>query len=106
MDSPWFILGRALGSLGLVLALIFALAWLAKKFVKPQSWLSPLASIKIHQNISIAPKKKLMIVEVEGRRLLLGLGAEAITMLCELNANVVGIQDPRELSQESSHVEN
>lgn len=83
--TNWMILLKTFGSLVLVLGLIFALSWFAKKYLRPEKWAAIGGSgIKVIQSFSIEPKKKLMVVEVENQRLLLGIAENSITCLTQL----------------------
>jgi len=81
------ILLRTMGALALVLALIFAVAQIAKKYLKPSNW-APTAGIRVLQSFNLEPKKKLLVVEVENQKLLLGLSESNISCLCTLSAEV------------------
>lgn len=84
--SNWMILLRTAAALGLVIGLIFAISWFAKKYLKPERWASSGNSgIKVIQSFSIEPKKKLMIVEVESQRLLIGVADNSISCLTHLS---------------------
>ena len=83
--SQWMMLLRAVGSLALVIGLIFALAWAAKKYWRPERWAAQVGAIKILQSLNVGPKTRLMIVEVDGKRLLLGVGSESVNSLCILS---------------------
>lgn len=83
-SSQWLQLLRSLGSFALVIGLIFVLAWLAKRYFNPQKWGMSIQGIRVVQSLPLGVKKKLMVVEVEGKRLLLGVGNDSITRLCEL----------------------
>jgi flagellar protein FliO/FliZ len=85
--SQWFVLLKTLFSLGLVIALIYALSWTAKKYLRPERWSTGGGSeIKVLQSFSLDPKKKLMIVEVRDEQLLLGVTEQSISMLSSLNS--------------------
>ena len=71
----------SLGLLG-VLILIFGLAWAARRF----SFLSGLKSdssspIRHLAQLSVGPKERVMLIEVDGRRLLIGVAPGRITLL-------------------------
>lgn len=86
--SSWILLGKTAMALGIVIAMILAIAYLAKRFMKPERWgIQAAGRIKILQSFSLAPKKKLMIVEVDSQRLLLGLSESSISMLTNLPAS-------------------
>ena len=73
------------GSLFLVLALIFVLSWLVKRW----SGLKPNAAtaLSISGGINVGSREKIVIVQVEGRRLLVGITPSSMQTLCELEAN-------------------
>lgn len=83
--SQWMMLLRTLGSLALVVGLILALAWIAKRFLKLDRWSSLGSDIKVLQSQMIGSKKQLMVIEVENRRLLIGVAQDQINALCELD---------------------
>lgn len=70
------------GLLG-VLALIFGLLWLSKRF----QWHVPGVgqAIRMQSVLSVGQKEKLMVVEIEGSRLLLGVTAHSINVLKTLD---------------------
>lgn len=83
--STWWMLLRTTGALALVVALIYGLSYFARKFLKPERWNAPSAGrIRVQQVFNLAPKKKLMIVEVEDRRLLLGVCDSSISCISQL----------------------
>lgn len=84
--DQWWVLLRTLGSLALVISLILALGWVAKRFLEPRklggrTW----TGIRVIQSLPIGAKKRLMVVEVEGKRLLIGVGGDSISALSELD---------------------
>ena len=92
--SQWMILLRTVGSLALVIVLIMALSWVAKKYLRPENWAGTgLKAIKILQTYPIEPKKKLMIVEIDHKRLLLGVADSSISTLCELDAAAISVTE-------------
>lgn len=74
---------RLLGALGMILGLILllyagsrrGLRWLPK----PRG-----GAIRIIETRPLGPKKSLCLIEVRGRELLLGIGAERVELLCQL----------------------
>ncbi len=74
---------RTILSLALVIALIVFLAWIARRFLKPDRWLvsRQLGSIKVLERLALDPKKSLMIIEWESRRLLVGVTEASIQTL-------------------------
>jgi flagellar biosynthetic protein FliO len=71
----------------IVLALIGALAWLVRK-----GPLARLASagkpVAVESAIPLGERRSLVIVTVEGRRLLLGMTATSISLVTELRSGV------------------
>ena len=65
--------------LGMVLAVIFALAWLAKRFNVNGTGTG--AGMRVVGALALGPKEKLLLVEVDGKRLLLGVTAQQISLL-------------------------
>lgn len=75
-------LGRMLLGLGTVIVLVFALAWVAKR----ASVLRFLGSagggpIEVVGQLSLGTRERLLLVEVDGQRMLLGVVPGAITRL-------------------------
>jgi len=62
-----------------VLALIFALAWLFKRFVQPMSLSGQ--QIKVVSSLALGNKEKLVLAEVNGQQILLGVTAQNINSL-------------------------
>jgi flagellar protein FliO/FliZ len=78
-------IGATLLALIVVLAVIVGLAMIAKRFnLKIQSN----ADMKVLSAMSLGTKERLMIVEVAGKKLLLGVTAERIECLKELPDSV------------------
>lgn len=76
----------------IVLALVAALAWLVRR--------GPLArlassgkSVSVETAIPLGERRSLVIVSVEGRRLLLGLTATNISLVTELRAGGLAVND-------------
>ena len=65
--------------LAAVLALIFGLAWLARRFNLNGAGVT--AGMRLLGAMSVGPKEKIVLVEVEGKRLLLGVTAQQIALL-------------------------
>jgi len=85
--NSWMILLRTVGALGLVIGLIFAISFIAKKYLRPERWAAGAgASLRVQSSFSIDPKKKLVVVEVEGQRILLGVAESSISYLCSLSS--------------------
>ncbi|HVL02078.1 MAG TPA: flagellar biosynthetic protein FliO [Dongiaceae bacterium] len=65
--------------LGFVLAVIFGLAWVAKRFNLNGAGTG--AGMRVVGATTLGPKEKLVLVEVDGKRLLLGVTAHQISLL-------------------------
>jgi len=76
-----YALGRILLSLLFVVAMILACAWLARKRLKPQGNATRTA-LTVTQRVSVGPRgMQVMVIEVEGERLVLGVTPGAINVL-------------------------
>lgn len=87
---------RAVGSLLIVLGLVLGLSWLAKRFL-PQGLGGgkPGDVMRLVQTLPLGPKRYAALVEVEGRRFLLGVTDNQINLLKDLTE--INFQD--EVSQ-------
>ena len=78
---------RGLAAVFLVLALVAAFAWLLRKGVfGPLGRRGPLA-ITVETAAPLGERRSVVIVAVEGRRLLLGLAPGQVSLLTELQAS-------------------
>lgn len=84
-------------ALGLVLALVLALYWLARRFLPGATGLGQTPGLKVLGRLALGPKKGLVLVEVGQRVLVLGLGEQDITLLAT-------IDDPAEVASLSAGV--
>lgn len=77
MPSLW----RMLGALAVVLALLGGLAWLLRRgsLIKRRN-----TGIGIESAISLGERRSLVVVAVEGRRLLIGLAPNHVSLVTEL----------------------
>jgi flagellar protein FliO/FliZ len=75
---------RALASFGLVIALLFAFVWILRRGSLRLTGGRARATIAIETAASLGDRRSLVIVNVEGRRLLLGLAPGAVSLLSEL----------------------
>jgi flagellar biosynthetic protein FliO len=73
---------KALGALLLVLTLIFLAAWLAKKYLRflPQNTAKG-EGIQVLSARSLGPKRSVHLIEVQGRRLLVGSSEAGVILL-------------------------
>ena len=66
-----------------VLGLIVLLAWAAKRM--NLQGMSVGNDLKLQSILSLGPKEKVAVVEIDGKRMLLGVTPHNINMLCELD---------------------
>ena len=71
---------KAVAMLALVLALLVATAWLVKKLSAAKASSSG-ARLKVQAACHLGPKERLMVVDADGVRLLLGVTPSGITTL-------------------------
>lgn len=74
------------GSLLIVLALLFTMAWLHKKLAIK---LPGSGHIKIVSSLMLGPRERLLVIEVQGKQRVLGVTAHQINMLFELDQPLV-----------------
>lgn len=77
---------RAFGAIGLVLALVCVLAWLARRGTLRLPGSKTRVPIRIEAAASLGDRRSLVVVAVEGRRILLGVTPAQITLVTELAA--------------------
>ena len=65
-----------------VLGVILGLSWLARRF--NLAGVGGVAGLKINSALNVGPKEKIMVLEVEGQRLLVGVTSHQITLLQQL----------------------
>lgn len=75
---------QGLASVCLVLALVGALAWFARRGACAR-WTSPARIIAIETAVPLGERRQLVVVNVEGRRLLLGMTPVSVSMVTELS---------------------
>ncbi len=81
-DAP-LISGHAISVVLLVLTLLAALAWFLRKTAGARRARQPVA---VETAVSLGERRSLVIVAVEGRRLLLGLTPTNVSLVTELHA--------------------
>jgi flagellar protein FliO/FliZ len=84
---------KVVGSLGLVLAVLFATAYCCKKMGQFQSKATSGRRIKLLARQSIGPKHHLVMVEAADRLLLLGISPEGIRLLSPLGEGALPVQE-------------
>ena len=77
--SPSVMLGKVFFSLMFIIILIFGVAWIAKKFNMGN--ILPQGDMRVVSSLSLSNKEKLVLVELEGKKLLLGVAPGNVSML-------------------------
>ena len=85
--------GGTVFALLFVLALIFALAWLAKRL--PGVAGSSHRALRVVASLSLGPRERVVVVDVGGTQLLLGVGAGGTRALHTLDTPLPDAQAPR-----------
>lgn len=76
----------ALLALGLVLALMFGMFWILKRVSNGRmSVFRSQGRIKVLEKVNLAPDKSLIIVEVDGQTMFLGVSSHGITKISDLS---------------------
>jgi flagellar biosynthetic protein FliO len=99
---------RALGGLGLVMFLIIAIYFGAKKFAPRYfSKASADKSLKVMETLSMGDKRSISLIEVAGNRFLVGNTAHQINLLAALPESAGLISDPKALpAQQTPAIDN
>jgi len=77
MPNVW----RMLGALAVVLAMLAGLAWLLRRGVMSRR---KSGALGVESALSLGERRSLVVVSVEGRRLLLGLAPNHVSLVTEL----------------------
>ncbi len=98
--SSWSVLWATILVLALIIIGIGLFRWIVNK-----SGIESGASIRVLHRFYVSPKVLLLIVEVEGKRLLLGVGDSGVTLICDLGKNNKFHQVMQEIHKEKSEQE-
>jgi len=91
---------KTIGALGIVLGFIFALSWFFKKYLRAGLVAAQQGGeIRVLQSFHFEPKKKLMIVSVNDRKLLLGVSENSISLLTSLEEEIPTTQEVRHVQK-------
>lgn len=82
--SPISGLLQMLLAMGLVLGVIFALAWLMRR-VNPMALAGSQAALRVISGVMVGQRERVVIVEVQGKWLVLGVAAQSVTLLYTLD---------------------
>jgi len=85
---------QALLGLAAVLALVMACAWFARRFGLQAPRLG--SAVKVVGGVMLTPKERVVVVEVQGTWLVLGVAPGNISMLHALPAEIDDLDDPAE----------
>jgi len=77
---------RAIAGLVIVLGLLFTVAWLVRKGKLRLPGARGRALIAVESAVPLGDRRSLIVVSVEGRRLLLGLTPAQVSLVTELSA--------------------
>jgi len=81
---PGFLVVRSLASVAVVIGLLLLFAWALRRGVLRIGPRVPRTHIVVETAVTLGERRSLVIVAVEGRRLLLGLSGGGIALLTEL----------------------
>lgn len=84
---------KSVGALLLVLGLIVCLFYVLKKTRLGRSAQGP-ARLRLLNTLSVAPKRSVALVEVRDQWLVVGVGAESVTLLCRMERPEGGQEGP------------
>jgi flagellar protein FliO/FliZ len=90
-------------AVGIVLGLVGALAWLLRSGRLGQ-FAAKGSIVGIETAISLGERRQLVIVAVEGRRLLLGVTSSQVTLVTELQSGSAAAQNIRSLASPPAQV--
>jgi flagellar biogenesis protein FliO len=82
--GPGYYLLRALLSLALVIALIYAIYYVLRGFGRPRLWARRAAHIEVLDAARLDGDKTVYVVALGGRTLVLGASATRMELICEL----------------------
>lgn len=86
-------LANLIGGLALILMLIYGLSWFVKRFA--QGGFMQNSSIKMVASMPLGTRERLMLVEVGGKQILLGVTAAQINSLHVFDEQVVQVPDKK-----------
>ncbi|MDO3385050.1 flagellar biosynthetic protein FliO [Gilvimarinus sp. SDUM040013] len=78
-------------SLCLVVAIIFVLSWLVRRIGMGGGFMARSAPIKVTASMALGTRERLVVVEVGGKHLLLGVTAQSIQLLQEFDEPITSM---------------
>lgn len=79
--------------LAFVLAVIFAVSWLAKRYGRFPSL--PTSKFKILASISVGQRERVLLFQVGEQQLLLGVTAQSVQVLHKLDESIQSVDEPK-----------
>ena len=101
-QEVWMTLLRTLGSLGLVLALIFAMAWVFRRYIQPLQSKHSNDQVRVLATQDLGGKKKLLVIEFGGKKVLVGMTDQSMSRLAETEIRM-GVGSVRGDEERVSH---
>lgn len=93
--NSWSVLWATVLVLSLIVVGVWFFRWIVNRGQRENR-----GGIKILHRFYVSPKVLLLMVEVEGRRLLLGVGDSGVSLICELGKNDKFHRVMQEISKE------
>ena len=78
----------AFGSLSLTLGVIVLLLWggiWAMRRMRPGAGFGNARDCTILRSLALGPRERLLVVQIGGRNLVIGIGSASVSLLCELD---------------------
>lgn len=82
--SPVSTLLQTVLAVAVVLGVILGLAWLARR-VNPMALTGNPASLRVVSGVMVGQRERVVVVEVQGKWLVLGVAAQSVNLLCTLD---------------------
>lgn len=82
--SPVSTLLQTVLAMAVVLGVILGLAWLARR-VNPMALTGNPASLRVVSGVMVGQRERVVVVEVQGKWLVLGVAAQSVNLLCTLD---------------------
>lgn len=82
--SPVSTLLQTVLAMAVVIGIIFALAWLVRR-ANPMALVGNPASLRVVSGVMVGQRERVVIIEVQGKWLVLGVAAQSVNLLCTLD---------------------
>ena len=90
----YLMLAKMLGTLGLVVALIYVLGWLLSKMQVSRT--AGGDAMRLLGGLSVGSKERVVMLEVNGERLLLGVAPGSVTAIGRVNGDQIDLTNQPE----------